>query len=132
MKKRIIYYLAFCFLLSGFYGKLTAQNISEKKMITLPAEQVVDKIRGGLLGMMIGNMNGWPYEFKFYGKYGNVKTYIPALPEGAQTDDDTDFEWVYIYNMQKTRNAYLPYTDINAYWKSSINDGFGNSGSDDG
>jgi hypothetical protein len=123
MKKRVIYYLAFCFLLCGSYGKLTAQNISEKKMITLPSELVVDKIRGGMLGMMIGNMNGWPYEFKFYGKYGNVKTYIPALPEGAQTDDDTDFEWVYIYNMQKTRNAYLPYTNINAYWKSSINDG---------
>ncbi|MDP3912545.1 MAG: ADP-ribosylglycohydrolase family protein [Bacteroidota bacterium] len=123
MKPRIIYCLAIIFLLFSSKGQLKAQNTSEKKMITLPAELVVDKIRGGMLGMMIGNMNGWPYEFKFYGKYGDVKTYVPALPEGAQTDDDTDFEWVYIYNMQKTRNAYLPYTDINAYWKTSINDG---------
>ncbi len=90
-------------------------------MIILPAEMVVDKIRGGMLGMMIGNINGWPYEFKYYGKHGDVKTYIPSLPNGAQTDDDTDFEWVYIYNMQKTRNVYLPYEDINAYWKKSIN-----------
>ncbi len=90
-------------------------------MITLSAEMVVDKIRGGMLGMMIGNMNGWPYEFKYYAKHGDVQSYTPSLPNGAQTDDDTDFEWVYIYNMQKTRNAYLPYEDINAYWKKSIN-----------
>jgi len=123
MKKRIIYFLTVFFLLCSSYCRLNAQNTPEKKMITLPAEMVVDKIRGGMLGMMIGNMNGWPYEFKCYGKYGDVKTYIPALPEGAQTDDDTDFEWVYIYNMQKTRNAYLPYNDISTYWKNSINDG---------
>lgn len=116
-------FFALLLLLPGNYSRLNAQGVSEKKMVTLPAEMVVDKIRGGMLGMMIGNMNGWPYEFKFYGKYGDVETYTPALPEGAQTDDDTDFEWVYIYNMQKTRNAYLPYNDICAYWKSSINDG---------
>jgi len=123
MKKGIPYCLAFLLLLCSSCSRLIAQNTSEKKMITLPAEMVVDKIRGGMLGMMIGNMNGWPYEFKFYGKYGDVKTYIPSLPEGAQTDDDTDFEWVYIYHMQKTRNAYLPYNDISNYWKKSINDG---------
>lgn len=121
MKKQIIYSLTIFFLLSSSYDKLKAQNISEKKMITLPAEMVVDKIRGGMLGMMIGNMNGGPYEFKYYDKHGDLKTYIPALPDGARTDDDTDFEWVYIYNMQKTRNAYLPYSDINAFWKRSIN-----------
>jgi hypothetical protein len=123
MKLRIFFCLAVIFLLCGFSYQLKAQNSSEKKMITLPADLVVDKIRGGMLGMMLGNMNGWPYEFKNYEKHGNVETYTPSLPEGAQTDDDTDFEWVYIYNMQKTRNIYLPYSDINAYWKSSINDG---------
>lgn len=123
MKKQITYFFALFYLISSCYCELKAQTTTQKKMITLPAEMVVDKIRGGILGMMIGNMNGWPYEFKSYGKYGDVKTYIPALPEGAQTDDDTDFEWVYIYNMQKTRNAYLPYNEISNYWKSSINDG---------
>ncbi|MGB3006560.1 MAG: ADP-ribosylglycohydrolase family protein [Chitinophagaceae bacterium] len=123
MKIRVTYCLAVFLLIYCSFNKLNAQITKEKKVITLPAEMVVDKIRGGMLGMMIGNMNGWPYEFKFYGKYGDVKTYIPSLPEGAQTDDDTDFEWVYIYNMQKTRNAYLPYNDISTYWKKSINDG---------
>lgn len=120
MKKILIYGLA-VFLLCNPFCKLKAQNTSEKKMITLPAEMVVDKIRGGMLGMMIGNMNGGPYEFKNYDKHGDLKTYVPSLPNGAWTDDDTDFEWVYIYNIQKTRNAYLPYTDINAFWKRSIN-----------
>jgi hypothetical protein len=100
-----------------------AQIGSEKKMISIPSEIVVDKIRGGMFGMMLGNMNGWPYEFKFYDKHGDVKTYVPSLPRGAETDDDTDFEWVYIYNMQKTRNAFVPYNDINNYWTNSINRG---------
>ncbi len=110
-------------LLSGIFGTANGQIESGKGIISIPAEVVLDKIRGGILGQMIGNMNGWPYEFKFYDNYGDVQTYIPSLPEGAETDDDTDFEWVYIYNMQKTRNAFLPYSDISAYWKNSINKG---------
>jgi len=112
-----------CSLLFALFQGLSAQTPAEKKLITIPAEVIVDKIRGGMFGMMIGNMNGWPYEFKFYDKHGDVQTYVPSLPKGAETDDDTDFEWVYIYNMQKTRNAYVPYDDINAYWKKSINRG---------
>ena len=100
---------------------LVAQVSSEKKKITIPAEVIVDKIRGGMLGMMIGNMNGWPYEFKNYDKHGEVEKYIPSLPNGAKTDDDTDFEWVYINKMQKTRTALVPYDDINALWTNSIN-----------
>jgi hypothetical protein len=110
-------------LFCNIVSDMSAQVVSEKKMITLPAEMIVDKIRGGMFGMMLGNMNGWPYEFKFYDKHGDVKTYVPSLPKGAETDDDTDFEWVYIYNMQKTRNLYIPYNDINAYWTNSINRG---------
>jgi len=81
---------------------------------------VVDKY-GWYAGHDAWHMNGGPYEFKYYDKHGDLATYTPAIPKGAQTDDDTDFEWVYIYNMQRTRNAYLPYSDINAFWKSSIN-----------
>jgi hypothetical protein len=111
------------FTFLSFSVNLTAQNSAEPTIITIPAETVADKIRGGLLGMMIGNMDGWPYEFKFYEKHGDVQTYVPSLPKGAETDDDTDFEWVYIYNMQKTRNAYVPYDEINSYWINSINRG---------
>lgn len=113
-------------ILSFFFGSeniAISQVISEKKMVTIPAEMIVDKIRGGMLGQFIGNMDGWPYEFKFYEKPGEVATYTPSLPKGAETDDDTDFEWVYIYNMQKKRTAFLPYDDITGIWISSINRG---------
>ena len=123
MRTRHRFCIAVSFFICCSYCNLTAQNSAEKKIVTLPAEIVLDKIRGGILGMMIGNMDGWPYEFKFYDKHGNVQTYIPSLPKGAETDDDTDFEWVYIYNMQKTRNAFVPYNDINGYWTKSINRG---------
>ena len=123
MKKRILYSLTAFIFLSGSFCKPKPKKIAETQMITLPAALVVDKIRGGVLGMMIGNMNGGPYEFKNYEQYGDVKTYVPSLPEGARTDDDTDFEWVYIYYMQKTRNAYLPYDDISAYWQKNMNAG---------
>jgi len=114
--------ISLCFI-SCIIGKANGQVTSGKRIITIPADVVLDKIRGGVLGQMIGNMNGWPYEFKFYDKYGDILTYTPSLPEGAETDDDTDFEWVYIYNMQKTRNEFLPYSDISTYWKNSINKG---------
>jgi hypothetical protein len=121
-EKMITRFLSLC-LFCNLAGEVTAQVVSEKKMITLPAEVVVDKIRGGMLGQFIGNMNGMQYEFKFYEKPGEVATYIPALPKGAETDDDTDFEWVYIYNMQKMRTAFIPYQDINTLWTKSINRG---------
>jgi hypothetical protein len=113
----------FWFLSQG----ISRAQTSQKNMITLPAEVVVDKIRGGMFGMMIGNMDGMLYEFKFYDKHGDVETYVPSLPNGAETDDDTDFEWVYIYNMQKMRTAYIPYEDLSNYWKSSINRGTWNA-----
>jgi hypothetical protein len=123
VSSQIIAALVLVSLLSGIAGIAKSQPKVAKNLIAIPAEVIVDKIRGGVLGQMIGNMNGWPYEFKFYDKYGDVKTYTPSLPDGAETDDDTDFEWVYIYNMQKTRNAFLSYNDISAYWKNSINKG---------
>lgn len=96
MKSRTLYIFIAIRMFCGLFGELQAQNSSEPTVITIPAEVVADKIRGGILGMMIGNMDGWPYEFKFYDKHGDVQTYIPSLPKGAETDDDTDFEWVYI------------------------------------
>ena len=89
--------------------------------IEMPVEKVIDKIRGGLLGQMIGNLNGLPHEMFYIEEPGNVKNYIPSLPDGARTDDDTDFEWVYITMMQKYRNPYLPVDTIFNLWKQRIN-----------
>ena len=72
----------------------------------IPHEVLLDKVRGGLLGQIIGNLNGIPHEFKYNDEPGNVTGYIPALPDGAYTDDDTDIEWVYVYNMQKYNKLF--------------------------
>jgi hypothetical protein len=91
------------------------------KSITVPAETLRDQIRGGLLGQILGNLNGLPHEFKYIAEPGNVTEYVPALPEGAWTDDDTDFEWVYIKVMEDENCLFLPPERIARLWRERIN-----------
>ncbi|SEL84221.1 ADP-ribosylglycohydrolase [Parapedobacter koreensis] len=118
--KRMMIYLAVLFFVVQQYA-VYAQTAQKPETLQLPVETVVDKIRGGLLGQILGNLNGLPHEFKYEKEPGQVKNYVPQLLEGAQTDDDTDFEWVYILEMQKKRNVFLPYDDIELLWKDRIN-----------
>ncbi len=84
-------------------------------------EVLRDKIRGGLLGQMLGDLNGLPHEMKYIAEPGQVTGYTPALPQGAWTDDDTDFEWVYIKVMQEENSLLLPPQRISRLWKERIN-----------
>ena len=106
-------------LFTAFFEKTLAQD----NTIRIPVEKVVDKIRGGLLGQMLGNLNGIPHENRYINEPGNVRNYVPALPDGARTDDDTDFEWFYIYEMQKKREAFLDYDYIAKLWIERVNKG---------
>jgi hypothetical protein len=102
--------------LNGFtYG---ADN---NKTIEMSVEILRDKIRGGLLGQILGNLNGLEHEMKYIDTPGNVKQYTPALPDGARTDDDTDLEWVYIVAMQRNNTTMLPPHLITQLWKQRIN-----------
>ena len=112
MKVFFLMVLLEMFLLSG----IEAQP-DEKEYIFLSREAVIDKIRGGLLGQMLGNLNGLPHEMKYIDEPGNVKNYVPSLPDGAWSDDDTDFEWVYVVEMQKNRTALLSHEQIFHFWK---------------
>jgi hypothetical protein len=87
----------------------------------MPAETVQDKIRGGLLGHLLGDLNGLKHEMKYITEPGNVTEYTPSLPTGAWTDDDTDFEWVYLVAMQLRGVTLLPAQDFCALWKKHIN-----------
>ena len=73
-----------CLVLSSI--ALAEERIpAEKTIATIPAHVLLDKIRGGLLGQILGNLNGLPHEMEYIDDPGNVAEYIPSLPEGART-----------------------------------------------
>lgn len=94
---------------------------AQPHFLEIPADQLEDKIRGGMLAQVIGNLNGLPHEFKYINEPGHVEQFTPSLPKGAFTDDDTDIEWVYLLAISKSGNAILPNADIAALWKRHIN-----------
>jgi hypothetical protein len=91
------------------------------RLVPLADDVLLDKIRGGLVGQMYGNLNGLPHEMKYIEEPGEVERYTPSLPEGAVSDDDTDIEWVHIYYMDKTGETLLPYPQVVEIWKRHIN-----------
>ena len=91
------------------------------RTVEIPADVLEDKIRGGFLGQVLGDLNGLKHEMKYIQEPGNVEQYTPALPDGAWTDDDTDVEWPYILEIQRTNNLLLPPPVISEVWKKHIN-----------
>jgi len=96
-------------------------GVAWAQIVDVGAEVLRDKVRGGLLGQMLGNLNGLPHEMKYIDAPGKVTEYTPALPEGAWTDDDTDFEWVYIKVMQDEDRLLLGPERIGRLWKERVN-----------
>ncbi len=94
---------------------------TEGDLIEFPAEVIQDKIQGGLLGQILGNLNGLPHEMKYIDEPGGVESYVPSLPEGACSDDDTDIEWVYMYEMAKSGELFLSPARIAGVWQRHIN-----------
>jgi ADP-ribosylglycohydrolase len=86
-------------------GALTclAAEPAAKGSRDIPAAVLQDKVRGGLLGEMVGDLNGLKHEMKYIAEPGNVETYVPELTQGAWTDDDTDIEWIYVVEMQRSK-----------------------------
>ena len=114
--------LPFCLALSCSASIVMGGAAAAKQeYVEMSRQTLEDKIRGGLLGQLLGNLNGLPHENKYYEEPGNVEQYTPALAEGARTDDDTDIEWVYIVAMQNARTAMLQPEQITQLWKKHIN-----------
>src|SRR5262245_12378582 len=110
--------LTFCSVLLISQSAFAQQS---KHFIEIPAETLEDKIRGGMLAQVIGNLNGLPHEFKYINEPGHIEHFTPSLPNGAFTDDDTDIEWVYLREIARTGNNLLPNPDIAALWNRHIN-----------
>src|SRR3954454_3772113 len=87
------------------------------RFIEIDADTLEDKIRGGMLGQVIGNLNGLPHEFKYINHPGKVEHFTPSLPNGAVTDDDTDIEWVYLREIARSGNNLIPPERMTALWK---------------
>src|ERR1041384_8818884 len=60
------------------------------------ADVLEDRIRGGLLGEVLGNLLGLPHEMKYIEEPGDVAPFVPGLPQGGRTDDETAHEGAYL------------------------------------
>jgi hypothetical protein len=80
-----------------------------------------DSICGGFLGQLLGDLNGLQHEMKYVEDPGPFGAYTPGLPDGGFTDDDTDIEWVYILEIQRSGALLIPPARIAELWKRHIN-----------
>ena len=91
--------------------------------IDLTREQMLDHIRGGWTGMLIGGIEGLAHEFKYIQQPRQELPDYPFLPNGARTDDDNDFEWTHLFFMDKEGEMKIPYPRLVEIWKANMNTG---------
>ncbi len=101
----------------------SASNGAAGEFVEFSAEVLADKILGGLVGQLFGNLNGLPHEMKYIDQPGNVEHYTPGIPDGARTDDDTDLEWVYICLLEREELFPPSPTQLADVWRKHINRG---------
>ena len=102
------YRCAFLFLIPIAALPFSRATSAAKGAHDIPVAVIEDKVRGGLLGEMVGDLNGLKHEMRYIPEPGNVQTYVPELPQGAWTDDDTDIEWVYVLEIQRGKEMMIP------------------------
>lgn len=86
-------------------------------------EELLNKIYGGWVGMLIGGLEGLPHEFKYDTLPRSSLPEFTYLPQGARTDDDNDFELTHLFFMDKENIFKLPYPRIVEIWKANMNTG---------
>jgi hypothetical protein len=96
---------------------------SESESIELTRDQILDHIRGGWTGMLIGGIEGLAHEFKYIQQPRQDLPDYPFLPNGARTDDDNDFEWTHLFFMDKEGELKIPYLRLVEIWKANMNTG---------
>src|SRR6187549_2182735 len=101
-------FLPLCVVALQLLPAARARAAEHPRVVEIDADVLEDKLRGGMLAQVIGNLNGLPHEFKYIDQPGAVEHYTPSLPKGAKTDDDTDIEWVYLTEIAKSGDNMLP------------------------
>jgi len=114
---------AFCVLVLLGAARVRAESSTraDAPATVMNADELADRIRGGLVGQLIGNLNGLPHEFKYIDEPGALERYVPSLPEGARTDDDTDLEWVFVREIASSGRSLAPPERIVELWRRHIN-----------
>ncbi len=56
---------------------LFAVSVRAQEQRSIQASVLEDKIRGGFLGQLFGNLNGRPHEFKYIENPGEIPPYTP-------------------------------------------------------
>ena len=93
------------------------------RTIDLTRAQLLDHIRGGWTGMLIGGIEGLAHEFKYINAPRESLPDYPILPNGARSDDDNDFEWTHLYFMDQEGVLKIPYPRIVEIWKTNMTRG---------
>ena len=91
--------------------------------IELTREQVLDHIRGGWTGMLIGGIEGLVHEFKYIKEPRATLPEYRFLPEGARSDDDNDFEWTHLWYIEREGTLKIGYPRVVEIWKANMNRG---------
>jgi ADP-ribosylglycohydrolase len=123
MKKNVL-----IFLTALFAVLLSAQNAfpkmkEGKSIVKISREELLDKLYGGWVGMLIGGLEGLAHEFKYKDQPRESLPDFKFLPNGARTDDDNDFELTHIYFMDKENVLKLPYDRVAQIWKANMRTG---------
>ncbi len=84
---------------------------------------LLDRIRGGWTGTLIGGLEGLPHEFKYKEQPRATLPEFTFLEQGARSDDDNDFEWPHLWFMDKEAVIKLPYPRLVEIWKANMNSG---------
>jgi ADP-ribosylglycohydrolase len=104
MNRFFLTVVVFCFA----FVVASAQKQAQQREI--PLDVLQDKIAGAWIGQMIGNIYGLSFENKFIEQPGNEKDFPYGYTKntaklkqynGAFSDDDTDFECIYLLLMEK-------------------------------
>ncbi|MEE9573838.1 MAG: ADP-ribosylglycohydrolase family protein [Candidatus Neomarinimicrobiota bacterium] len=97
---------------------------SKERTIQISVEEYQEKVYASWLGQIIGNIYGLPHENAYIDKPGS-ETFPYGYPDymlqymkevnGAFSDDDTDFEYIYLMAMEE-KGPEPTYADLTEKW----------------
>lgn len=108
--------------LSLFFGLYVASALGADSL-ELTRDEILDHIRGGWTGMLIGGIEGLAHEFKYIQQPRQELPEYAFLPNGARSDDDNDFEWTHLFFMDREGVLKIPYPRLVEIWKTNMNTG---------